>query len=179
MKKLFPKIIAIAMVFIMAVQISGVAMAGTYSWYDSEGNRYKATVSPKTASSRSFGVESTRHHHTVGRPTVISAGPWSVTYTGSMSFGLYGAQLTKAANNANLKVTRTENVNFDSGVTVPAGSPSGYYGIKAHVTGYSGTYDVKVTDTNSNTRTLVDGNFSYGVRSFETASGLYIFSIDD
>ncbi len=179
MNKRFAKIIAIVMVLIMAVHVSGVVMAASYSWTDSECNQYKATVTPSTASTRNFGVESTRFHHINGHYDVIDEGPWSVTYTGSMSFSLYSTQLTKAANKANLKASRTESVTFDDEVIVPASFPSGYYGIKAYVTGYNGTYNVKVTDSNNNTSTLVSGSFSYGVRSFETASGLYAFSIDD
>ena len=175
------KLTSLVIALIMSVVLSSTAFAGTYSWTDSEGNNYLATVTKGSNTTRSVAISSSSTHHQNGSYTVIGSGPWYVSYTGNMSFSMYSAQLKSAAQNEGLYPSISQSKTFETTVSVPASAPSGYYCIRATILGNPGNYSVKLKESGSTTYTiLTTGSFNFGIRMCSGApAGYYVLSLDD
>lgn len=182
MKKLFPKIIAIAMVLIMAVQVSGVALAATVSW-PSGNYTYVAEVIKKDVPgngvprSLPVNVTSSETYHTMGTANYIYAGIRSVTSTGDVAFpSAYASRLRQAATAEGVNYTLTSNVNFTQDKIIPANYATGTYCLVSTVLGISGEYYVyKVGGGASGT--IKSGTFACAPVGYSgVITGLYLMS---
>lgn len=180
-KSTINKLTSLIMAFIMSMVFASTALAGTYSWTDSEGNYYLATVTKGSNTTRNTTVSSSSTHHQNGSYTVIGNGPWYVSYTGSMSFNMYSTQLKNAAQDEGLYPSISQSKTFETTVSVPASAPSGYYCIRATILGNPGNYSVKLKESGSTTYTiLTTGSFNFGIRMCSGApAGYYVLSFDD
>ena len=174
------KLTSLVIALIMSVVLSSTAFAGTYSWTDSEGNNYLATVTKGSNTTRSVAISSSSTHHQNGSYTVIGSGPYDVPED-VKSRAEEHEKAKSAAQNEGLYPSISQSKTFETTVSVPASAPSGYYCIRATILGNPGNYSVKLKESGSTTYTiLTTGSFNFGIRMCSGApAGYYVLSFDD
>lgn len=181
MKKLFPKIIAIVMVFAMALQFAGAALAatatGTESW-TSGSYRYIAVFKKfDTTGTCAFKITATETHHNMGRANTIS-GSYRVNTYGDTNFpSAYRNKLVSAAAKTGITLPYNHIEILDQ-YTIPASFPSGTYGVQVTMIGQRGEYSVQKSYMEELPTTIHAGSFVCAPTSCNTTGVLYIKSLD-
>ncbi len=182
MKKRLSKLIAIAMVLIMAVQFSGAALAatviGTETWssgsysYIAVFKRYDAT------GTFAYKVTATETHHAYGSVNTIS-GSYRIKNYGDTNFpSTYRSRLVAAASETGIVLPYDHTRNLGT-YTIPASFPTGTYGVQVTMTGRQGEYMVQRSYMEELPVTLYYGTFSCAPTGCNTTGVLYISSLDD
>lgn len=179
MKKLFPKIIAIVMVFAMALQFAGAALAatGTESWTSGK-YRYIAVFRRfDTTGTYAYKIQDTETHHNLGDVNTIS-GYYRVNTYGDTNFpSAYSNKLVSAAakTGITLPYNRMENIGT---YTIPAGFPSGTYGVQVTMVGQRGEFCIQKSYMDELPSIYLSGSFICAPTSCNTTGVLYLKSLD-
>ncbi|MBR5949299.1 MAG: hypothetical protein IKZ82_11745 [Clostridia bacterium] len=180
MKKLFPKIIAIAMVLIMAVQVSGAALAATVSWPSGNYTYVAEVIKKGVPGSLPVNVTSSETYHTMGTANYIYAGIRSVTSPGDVEFpSAYASRLRQAATAEGVNYTLTSNVNFTQNKRIPPNYATGTYCLVSTVLGVSGEYHVYKIGGGASS-TIKSGTFACAPVGYSgVITGLYLMSLGE